>query len=1206
MSDSESIKKMLRAVLQSSKQGVCISTLQSEFRSLCGENIPLRKLGFSDLEGYLRSIPSVVRLDYHTGESVLQLRCFAAVCKETAHIAELVARQKSSKKSGSSQIVNCKMRRKASDPFLLRGRIGWPRSTLRQPSAHNAFRPANRYQPHGGYRGFSASGDVRYMLLDNIQGFTPPVQHRQPASQQSVNACVAPDRTNNLERLHKAKGNPPEQVSRLKCSESSQYDVNLVQRRLTQLLQKYCYGLWMSKLPTVFSDMFSQQLPPQVLIHLEKWKHICMVEQSYSTSGDRLIYPSLPSYGAPRSRSPDCTTKSALKLSTVPACTSSQASTFEKPAASLPMCPVPQPMKSLAKPALPTAPQRACHVTSQQAVQNSLAVTSRNVNFVTATDNLGQNSQNPPKTNHPTLGPSYQPTSEALLPLTSTFSSSSDSGPCLPNLACFHQSTSEALPLMKSTFSSSSDSGPRAPPTKVCADTFPADVWERIKELLSKYSSGVWVHALPKLFMDTYKAPFPEHLLDKLCLLCTVEYPVPSDKTKAILYNSIRGHMEVTDSTDCMKGRSHSLLSGVEIVGPVVPPCLVHPSMQYPSVLVIDAKSSNAVTIRYVGEGYSKAQEAMEDAMLSFYRQSSTLKPLSNPVVGQLIAVKGEDGDELARAQVTELMNLNKVKVYYVDHGFTVETTREHLLELHQDFLSLPFQATNVRLAGLEAFSIHPSVLSSLDKWATGKIVLMEMLGPSPPIDLPEVLLYNTSQEDDININSVCLKDLQDETMNNPLIVNSTYQNVCVTNVCANGDIFCQLPSRGTARLGRLLEETEAFFISQMTSKYLVSKPFSGKVCLIRYQEKWSRAEISNLHGNRVVEVALVDLGVPATVEITELREIPPLLIKDFTLIPPQAIKCRLADVTLPEGDWSLDAVLWLKNAVLGVKDCKMKICKLGDHKGERLVHMYLFVGADDDEVSKSINHQLTRPELWQILTSKRNSMGIGLSASLRRLTTHPHHGPCESSSPERTTRRMPPPLELPLPGQNIDVHVPVACHPGYFVMQAWQDLHKLMVLMGEMMLYYNQTVKTTTAMQINKGEVYAAKIEKNWHRVVVKGILSNGMISVYELDHGKHELVRSSLLQPLIEEFRQLPFQAITAQLAGVPKHKWSEEASMVFRNHVEKHALVAQIESVQDPSEVMGELWGRKLTVYLVDTNVECKDVWIHSLMADICSEP
>ena len=58
-----------------------------------------------------------------------------------------------------------------------------------------------------------------------------------------------------------------------------------------------------------------------------------------------------------------------------------------------------------------------------------------------------------------------------------------------------------------------------------------------------------------------------------------------------------------------------------------------------------------------------------------------------------------------------------------------------------------------------------------------------------------------------------------------------------------------------------------------------------------------------------------------------------------------------------------------------------------------------------------------------------------------------------------------------------MDVFVPAACHPGYFVLQPWQDLHKLVVLMGEMMLYYNQ--KTITVTQIEKGEIYASKIDK-------------------------------------------------------------------------------------------------------------------------------
>ena len=89
----------------------------------------------------------------------------------------------------------------------------------------------------------------------------------------------------------------------------------------------------------------------------------------------------------------------------------------------------------------------------------------------------------------------------------------------------------DILPLFNVTFSPSSNSTP-CPSSAVVV---PAEVRQRIKELLSKYSNGLWAHALPKLFMDTYKMPFPVQLLDNLSVLldiCNVEYPFPRDKKK--------------------------------------------------------------------------------------------------------------------------------------------------------------------------------------------------------------------------------------------------------------------------------------------------------------------------------------------------------------------------------------------------------------------------------------------------------------------------------------------------------------------------------------------------------------------------------------------------------------------------------------------------------------------------------------------------
>lgn len=66
---------------------------------------------------------------------------------------------------------------------------------------------------------------------------------------------------------------------------------------------------------------------------------------------------------------------------------------------------------------------------------------------------------------------------------------------------------------------------------------------------------------------------------------------------------------------------------------------------------------------RYIGEGYSQAQESMEDEMREFYGlKQSTPSPLQSPSSGQLVAVRAEEEEEILRAQVCEVM-VDKVKV---------------------------------------------------------------------------------------------------------------------------------------------------------------------------------------------------------------------------------------------------------------------------------------------------------------------------------------------------------------------------------------------------------------------------------------------------------------------------------------------------------------------------------------------------------------
>uniref|UniRef100_A0A673CFJ4 Tudor domain-containing protein 7B-like n=1 Tax=Sphaeramia orbicularis TaxID=375764 RepID=A0A673CFJ4_9TELE len=756
------------------------------------------------------------------------------------------------------------------------------------------------------------------------------------------------------------------------------------------------------------------------------------------------------------------------------------------------------------------------------------------------------------------------------------------------------------------TLSSSSSPSPPSSPTPLSPD-----LKVKLEELLIKYSNGLWAHALPKLFQDTYKTKLPGHVLENLHLLsdfCTIDYPMPDNPKRAILYRRSSSGGGAGEDENC--NRRDSTTSEEELklrqelgrrLSNHAVPSLQIPKEEYPSVLVVEATNTNGVILRYIGEGYSQAQESMEDEMREFYGlNQSSPTPLSAPLSGQLVAVRAEEEEEILRAQVCEVL-ADKVKVYYVDHGFSEVISKAKVFDLQEKFFKLPFQATKCKLAGLEPFCQDPGVLKKFETMASGRILLAEILERG---QIPLVVLYDTSQDDDVNINAACMKALQDKTLASPLQV--AYMNVTVSSVCSDGTVYCQLPSRGLAKLNEILEKIETYFHSQVTSEFLVSRPFCGKRCLARYKSKWSRVEITNLHGSRVLDILFIDVGVQASVEVFELREIPPPFLRDLMAIPPQAVKCCLADLAVSVGSWTPEAVQWLREKVLNITDCSMKVAKVDDAK--RCIYVHLFTDKNFHDPARSLNHQMAQSDLFKtqpdvFLTSHRSLSGPrgggggGGGGGGRGNTTT--STPSETPSSPSSSLNLPPLLELSPPGGNMDVYVSVACHPGHFVLQPWRDMYKLVVLMGEMILYYNKTEEKP--LNIEKNQIYAAKVENSWHRVLVKGVLTNGLVSVYELDYGKHELVSCTQLRPLIKEFRQLPFQGITAQLAGVKPRQWSEEASIVFRNHVEKKPLVAQLEAIQEATNP----WDRKLTVFLVDTSQEERDIWVHDIMAEFADE-
>lgn len=71
-------------------------------------------------------------------------------------------------------------------------------------------------------------------------------------------------------------------------------------------------------------------------------------------------------------------------------------------------------------------------------------------------------------------------------------------------------------------------------------------------------------------------------------------------------------------------------------------------------------------------------------------------------------------------------------------------------------------QKGTVCLTGLEAFCDDPVLVKAVESQTCFKIFAVEILEKS---DIPLLVLYDTSGEDDININATCLKTLYDKSL---------------------------------------------------------------------------------------------------------------------------------------------------------------------------------------------------------------------------------------------------------------------------------------------------------------------------------------------------------------------------------------------------------------------------------------------------------
>ncbi|XP_070535128.1 tudor domain-containing protein 7-like [Ptychodera flava] len=191
----------------------------------------------------------------------------------------------------------------------------------------------------------------------------------------------------------------------------------------------------------------------------------------------------------------------------------------------------------------------------------------------------------------------------------------------------------------------------------------------------------------------------------------------------------------------------------------------------------------------------------------------------------------------------------------------------------------------------------------------------------------------------------------------------------------------------------------------------------------------------------------------------------------------------------------------------------------------------------------------------------------------------------------------MPSVLTIPDVGEFMDIHVSLVTDPNSFMCQPWSSYDDLNSLVDNMKEFYTNHIYKCPELKI--GGFYAALYDddEHWYRIQLKTVLNEHMVAMYMLDLGHYDVVAVENIQPLVSEFRKLPFQAITASLAGVKAKgdRFSDQAVNRFFELAYRREFVAQI--------VEKNLIDRETVIkaHLCDTSDDNADVYIEQLLID-----
>lgn len=512
----------------------------------------------------------------------------------------------------------------------------------------------------------------------------------------------------------------------------------------------------------------------------------------------------------------------------------------------------------------------------------------------------------------------------------------------------------------------------------------------RIKELVSQKSNGLWNTVVPQMYQERYHESVPKNWLE-LVKDSKVVFVTKWEENRCILYpqSSLENNSQARPNpksaadtpnqesaadffkmadvpnksaadassqkksvTDVVKvadipnkstaGAPSQKKSATDVVkGANIPDKLPLPEGNHWDVFVTFAASTIQVYVRLldVADQYDKLVEEMN----SFYARNTL--PVLEAEVKELYATNVEDN--WMRVQVLEVQN-GKAECFFLDHGDVDCVPVNKLQKLDPKFLKVPLQVVHCRLDQLGHFADSEEANMLLNEFLVGKCLIAQVMARQPDVI---ATFYDTTTAEDVNLNALLLNRLQTPTLPGP----EQITRVLLSHIDLEGNLYVQPRGPGLNYVNQFMHVI-GNHIKQNNHKPAATLCQSKLyACRQEHTATFCRAlllSVARTKGDKV-SVRLVDTGKEMLVCASDLYDLD-VFGEGFVSYPHQAIICRLADVA--PGNWTPKMTSLLRNAIPADLDLLFKVVRPAKDGAPPLVAIFRRIEPNNELVPVNLS----------------------------------------------------------------------------------------------------------------------------------------------------------------------------------------------------------------------------------------------------------